>query len=62
MGKGNRNRQTRFEDKQVNPQRYEKKKQHKPAPRWLMPLIAIVLAVAIVAAIVVNVLINGGVI
>ncbi len=49
MGKGKRNRQFHFEDKQTNPKKYQEKKKKKQfqMPKWAISTIAIVLLVAI---------------
>ncbi len=64
MGKGKRNRQLHFEDKQANPEKYQVKprKNPKPLPKWVVPLVSILLVVVIVGAIVANIIINSGVI
>ncbi len=64
MGKGKRNRQFHFEDKQANPEKYQVKprKNPKPLPKWVTPLVAILLVVVIVGAVVANIIINSGVI
>lgn len=59
MGKGSRNRQLHQQDRIENPQKYKTKKQ---APKWLFPLISLVVAVAIVVGIVASVVTNAGII
>lgn len=59
MGKGSRNRQLHQMDRMENPQKYKTKKQ---APKWLFPLISLVVAVAIVVGIVASAVINAGII
>ncbi len=60
MGKGKRNRQLHFEDKQANPQKYRERKKQVRMPKWAKSTIAITLAVLIVAGIVLGALINSG--
>ncbi len=60
MGKGKRNRQLHFEDKQVNPQKYRERKKQHVMPKWAKNAIAITLAVLIVAGIVLGAMINSG--
>lgn len=62
MGKGKRNRQLHFEDKQANPQKYREKKKQVRLPKWAKNTIAISLAVLIVAAVVVAAIFNSGLI
>lgn len=59
MGKGSRNRQLHQMDRIENPQKYKKKKQ---GPKWLAPLISLVVVVAIVVGIVASAVINSGII
>ncbi|MBQ9783969.1 MAG: hypothetical protein IJW49_11835 [Clostridia bacterium] len=60
MGKGKRNRQLHFEDKQANPQKYRERKKQRVMPSWAKRTIAIALAVLLVAGIVLGALINSG--
>ncbi len=59
MGKGSRNRQLHQQDRVDNPQKYKKKKQ---APKWLFPLISLVVVAAIVIGVVASAIINAGII
>ena len=61
MGKGKRNRQLHFEDKQANPQKYRERKKQRVMPKWAKNAIAITLAVVLVAGIVLGALINSGI-
>ncbi len=58
MGKGNRNRQERAEDKVLNPQKYVQKKQ---APAFIGPLVFAVIAVLLIVVMVGNLLIGAGI-
>lgn len=58
MGKGNRNRQERAEDKVLNPQKYVKKKQ---VPAFVGPLLIAVIAILLVVVFIGNALIGAGV-
>ncbi len=63
MGKGNRNRQTRVQEQLDAPVKTQKKKKHrKPfhAPKWLLPVIAGVLVLAIAFGIVYSALNSTG--
>ena len=59
MGKGSRNRQIHLQDRLDHPEKY---KQKKSAPKWLAPMISIVLLVAIVFAAVAYVISANGII
>lgn len=59
MGKGSRNRQLHQQDKIENPQKYKKKKE---APKWLFPLISLVVIAAIVIGAVASAITNAGII
>lgn len=59
MGKGSRNRQLHQQDRIENPQKYKTKKQ---APKWLLPLISLVVVAAIVIGVVASAVINAGII
>ena len=59
MGKGSRNRQLHQQDRIDNPQKYKKKKQ---APKWLFPLISLVVVAAIVIGTVASIITNAGII
>ena len=59
MGKGSRNRQLHQQEKIDHPEKY-KKKRH--APKWLSPLIGIVLVVAIVVGAVAGIISSNGII
>ncbi len=59
MGKGSRSRAVHAEEKLNNPEKFNKK-QHKPAPKWVAPLIALVLVLAVVVGVVFSILnVNG---
>jgi hypothetical protein len=58
MGKGNRNRQERAEDKVLNPQKYVQKKQ---APAFIGPLVFAVIAVLLIVVMVGNLLVGAGI-
>ena len=60
MGKGKRNRQYHFEDRQANPEKYKAKKKAKKMPKWATYVIAAVVALAIIVPIVITSLIDGG--
>lgn len=60
MGKGKRNRQYHFEDRQANPTKYKEKKKQFRMPKWAKYTIAAVLALAIIVPIVITSLISGG--
>ena len=64
MGKANRNRQFRQMDRAENPEKYKakKKKVSKPMPKWVTPLICIVLLVAIMCGIAQNIISKYGLI
>lgn len=57
MGKGNRNRQERAEDKVLNPQKYVQKKK---APAFIGPLVFAVIAALLIIVMVGNLLIGTG--
>ena len=59
MGKGSRNRQLHQQEKIDHPEKYKKKRQ---APKWLSPLIGIVLVVAIVVGAVAGIISSNGII
>lgn len=59
MGKGSRNRQIHLQERIDHPERYKKKK---PMPKWLMPLIGLLLVAAIVVGVVASVVNNLGII
>ena len=59
MGKGSRNRQLHQQEKIDHPEKYKKKNQ---IPKWLSPLIGIVLAVAIVVGLVAGIVSSNGII
>lgn len=59
MGKGSRNRQLHQQDRIENPQKYKKKKE---APKWLAPLVSLVIIAAIVIGVVANIISNAGII
>ena len=59
MGKGSRNRQLHQQDRIDNPKKYKKKKQ---APKWLFPLISLVVVAAIVIGTVASIITNAGII
>ena len=59
MGKGSRNRQLHQQDRIENPQKYKKKKE---APKWLFPLVSLVLVAAIVIGVVASVIVNTGIV
>ena len=64
MGKGKRNRQFHYEDKQANPQKYkdkEKKQKKFKMPKWGVRAIWISLAVILVAVIAFNTIIGTGI-
>ena len=61
MGKGNRNRQERAEDKIANPQKYVEKKKKSASPAFVGPLVFAVVVVLLAAVIVGNALIGAGV-
>ncbi len=64
MGKGKRNRQFHFEDKQANPEKYQEKEKRKKQfrmPKWATYAICVVLVLAIIVPIVITSLISGGV-
>ena len=48
MGKGSRNRQLHQQDRMENPKKYKEAKRRKPTPKWVTPLVCIVLLVAVV--------------
>lgn len=58
MGKGNRNRQERAEDKVLNPQRYVQKKK---TPAFIGPLVFAVIAVLLIVVMVGNLLVGAGI-
>ena len=59
MGKGSRSRAVHAEEKLNNPEKFNKK-QHKPAPKWVAPLVALVLVLAVVVGVVFSILnVNG---
>ena len=60
MGKGKRNRQYHFEDRQTNPQKYKERKKQFKMPKWATYTIAAVIALAIIVPIVITSLISGG--
>lgn len=61
MGKGSRNRIGRDEDILVkNPKKSKKRRVHRPLPKWVVPAIAGVVAVAIAVGAIVLVLMNNG--
>ncbi len=60
MGKGKRNRQFHYEDKQANPEKYQEKKKPFRMPKWATYTICVVLLLAIIVPIVITGLINGG--
>ncbi len=60
MGKGKRNRQFHYEDKQANPEKYQEKKKPFRMPKWATYTICVVLLLAIIIPIVITGLINGG--
>ena len=61
MGKGSRNRIGRDDDILVkNPKKAKKRRAHRPLPKWVVPVIAGVVAVAIVVGAVMLVLMNNG--
>ncbi len=60
MGKGKRNRQFHYEDKQANPEKYQEKKKPFRMPKWATYTIAVVLLLAIIVPIVITGLISGG--
>ena len=62
MGKGNRNRQERAEEKVLNPEKYVKKKKSNWASAIVGPLLIALIAVLLVVVLVGNALSNGGVI
>ncbi|MBE6602656.1 MAG: hypothetical protein E7637_09190, partial [Ruminococcaceae bacterium] len=62
MGKAKRNRQLRQTDRAENPEKYKKKKVKKPLPKWITPLICIVLLVAMVGGIALNIISKYGLI
>ena len=62
MGKGNRNRQERAEDKALNPEKYVKKKKSNWASAIVGPLLAALILVLVVVVLIGNSLTNGGVI
>ncbi|MBO5293639.1 MAG: hypothetical protein J6B71_00090 [Clostridia bacterium] len=59
MGKGSRNRQIHLQDRLDHPEKYKEKKQ---APKWLTPLISIVLLAAIVIGVFAYVISANGII
>ena len=59
MGKGSRNRQIHLQEKIDHPEKYRKKKQ---VPKWLTPLIGLVLVAAILVGVVASVITNNGII
>lgn len=59
MGKGSRNRQRHIQEQLQNSGR---KQQTKKAPKWLTPLISIVLVAAVLVGVVASVLTNSGII
>ena len=59
MGKGSRNRQLHQQDRIENPQKYKKKRE---APKWLFPLVSLVLVAAIVIGVVASVIVNTGIV
>ena len=61
MGKGKRNRQFHFEDKQANPEKYKEQKKPFRMPKWATYTIWSALLVIVVAAIVLTSLANNGV-
>ena len=62
MGKGSRNRQLHQQDRVENPEKYKKKKVQKPLPKWVTPLICIVLLVAIIGGVATNIVVKYGLI
>ena len=62
MGKGNRNRQERAEDKILNPEKYVKKKKNNWASAIVGPLLIALIALLMVVVLVGNTLTNAGVI
>ncbi len=60
MGKGKRNRQYHFEDRQANPEKYKEKKKQFKMPKWATYTIAAVIALAIIVPIVITSLISDG--
>ena len=61
MGKGSRNRIGRDDDIFVkNPKKAKKRRAHRPLPKWVVPVVAGVVAVAIVVAAILLVLLNNG--
>ncbi len=64
MGKGKRNRQFHFEDKQANPEKYQEKEKRKKQfrmPKWATYAICVVLVLAIIIPVVISSLISSGV-
>ncbi len=59
MGKGSRNRQIHLQEKIDHPEKYRKKKQ---MPKWVTPLIGLVLVAAILVGVVASVVTNNGII
>ena len=58
MGKGNRNRQERAEDKVLNPQKYVQKKK---MPAFIGPLVFAVIAVLLIVVMIGNLLVGAGI-
>lgn len=61
MGKGKRNRQFHYEDKQANPEKYREPKKPFRMPKWAFYTITSVVLVVLVGAIVLTSLFNNGV-
>ena len=59
MGKGSRNRQIHLQDRLDHPEKYKEKKH---APKWLTPLISLVLVVAIVVGVAAYIISANGII
>lgn len=59
MGKGSRNRQLHLQDKMEHPEKYKQKKQ---MPKWLTPVIGLVLVAAILVGVVTSAITNSGII
>ena len=59
MGKGSRNRQLHLQDKMDHPEKYKEKKH---APKWLTPVISLVVVAAILIGVIASFITNSGII